>query len=703
MQKKTTLLIVGVVVILLTVMIIQKDDHDLLSFKEELTTYKTDPFNPDTDGDGLLDGEEVKIYKTDPLNVDTDRDGLTDAEELKIHHTNPLGQDTDGDGLTDREELQFSTNPLSKDSDNDGLSDFDEITTYSTDPTTPDTDGDGLTDEEEIKVYFTKPAEQDTDGDGLTDMEEVRKYDTDPLDLDTDKDGVNDLQEITKNTDPHKVDTDNDGLTDKEEIFDFGTNPLSNDTDGDALSDLEELTIYNTDPSLPDTDGDGLVDSKELSLKTDPISMDSDKDGLTDGEEVLTYGTDPLKPDSDDDGLIDGEEVVNYKTNPLRADTDGDYLSDSYEIQLGTDPTYDWRNRYDEEAFRAGLSKYFREKLRSITIRFEKYDAPIDRAWAILKWINNTIQYDYTKSGYVDTIIYNWSKLTYAQRERYINLTRIYSPTDTAYYYKRGICTDYAILTAAMLLDSGISPVYLLDINYENSEIGHAAVAIEVEGELFILDQRLPMIPVGNYYWYWLVGNKPKMISNITFYEIKLDKNGEPEITNKWMWDGSEIKEKAYILSEKDLETITEITKQEFLKLYQGYQEDSRLEPLAEQDMRSLKSTGEPSDAYLPSDFTTGWLLWLHDESFWLYYHPITAQKVVEYWIVPIFRNEDWAEKIQQCHRFYLLVDYLELTKTITIPTTIFTTSDGLPIPLSLTINMDIAIPKVILAIEIAS
>ena len=158
--------------------------------------YHTDPFNPDTDGDGLTDGEEVKIYGTDPNNPDTDGDGLTDGDEVHKYHTNPRLADTDGDGLTDGEEvLKYHTDPLNKDTDGDGISDYDEIHKYHTDPLKKDTDGDGLTDYEEIFIYHTNPLLADTDGDGISDGDEVLKYHTDPLNVDTDGDGVPDGQD----------------------------------------------------------------------------------------------------------------------------------------------------------------------------------------------------------------------------------------------------------------------------------------------------------------------------------------------------------------------------------------------------------------------------------------------------------------------------------------------------------------------------
>ena len=74
-------------------MLIQPDsDHDGLGDDEETDTYGTDPANPDTDGDGLLDGQEVAIG-TDPLDTDTDGDGISDKDEVDAE-TDPLNPDT---------------------------------------------------------------------------------------------------------------------------------------------------------------------------------------------------------------------------------------------------------------------------------------------------------------------------------------------------------------------------------------------------------------------------------------------------------------------------------------------------------------------------------------------------------------------------------------------------------------------------------
>ncbi len=126
---------------------------------------------------------------------DHDRDGLTNEEEEALK-TNPYHPDTDGDGLSDFEEVRrYHTNPLIADSDGDGLTDGQEVFTYFTDPTRWDTDGDGLSDGEEVRYYGTNPLRADTDGDGLSDWEEIR-LGTNPMLADTDGDGVRDGDDL---------------------------------------------------------------------------------------------------------------------------------------------------------------------------------------------------------------------------------------------------------------------------------------------------------------------------------------------------------------------------------------------------------------------------------------------------------------------------------------------------------------------------
>lgn len=65
----------------------------------------------DSDKDGLTDAEEEE-YGTDPFEPDSDGDGLYDREEIKVYHTNPLNPDSDNDGYLDGEEVESGYNPL---------------------------------------------------------------------------------------------------------------------------------------------------------------------------------------------------------------------------------------------------------------------------------------------------------------------------------------------------------------------------------------------------------------------------------------------------------------------------------------------------------------------------------------------------------------------------------------------------------------
>ncbi len=78
----------------------------------------------DGDGDGLRDAFEVRWGASDPGDPDSDGDGVVDPSE-----------DGDGDRLSDLGEQRFGTNPTARDSDGDGRADGAE-----------DSDGDGRAD-----------------------------------------------------------------------------------------------------------------------------------------------------------------------------------------------------------------------------------------------------------------------------------------------------------------------------------------------------------------------------------------------------------------------------------------------------------------------------------------------------------------------------------------------------------------------------
>lgn len=345
---------------------LDSDDDGLSDLNE--TTLSTGRTNPDSDGDGLLDGCEVFgntvgcVFDdvanagwypgvgnvgapiTDPNDADTDDGGTNDFEEATDDHTNPIAgngaddsyhsEDPDNDGLTnDDEELTLvicSTDPDNADSDGDGVPDGCEVLGTTTTPIDC-TYNDALNSSwfagaGTLLAPLSNPCVADTDADGCDDFLETRVggMGTNPNDTDTDDDGVQDCTERTIGSDPTDTDTDNDGLTDGEEVNDLGTDPTKKDTDGDGCQDQIEVNTYNTDPlSDPDTDDDGLTDCEEKgTYNTDPNKKDTDGGGINDGQEV-ELKTDPLDPKDD---------------CPNTRDTDDDGLTDCEELDLGSDP-----------------------------------------------------------------------------------------------------------------------------------------------------------------------------------------------------------------------------------------------------------------------------------------------------------------------------------------------------------------------------
>lgn len=185
----------------------------------------TDPFDADSDDDGLLDGEE-----------DANHNGVVDQGE-----TDPENPDSDGDGIPDGVELGLAT-PHS----NSSLSQTD----LAAGNFWPDADPSSITD----------PLNPDSDGDTIPDGQE-----------DLNHNGARDTDE----TSAALADTDGGGDNDGTEIA-SGTNPLAplddsgQDSDQDGLTNAQELGL-GTNPNNPDTDGDGHNDGQEVSAHTNPL------------------------------------------------------------------------------------------------------------------------------------------------------------------------------------------------------------------------------------------------------------------------------------------------------------------------------------------------------------------------------------------------------------------------------------------------
>jgi hypothetical protein len=131
-------------------------DGDALPDSLENTTC-TDPYDTDTDDDGILDGWEdmnhngvVDPGETDPCNADTDGDGIQDGTELG-YTSDDIGPDTATAIFQPDLDPSTATDPLKKDTDGDGINDGEEDANHNgrvdpgeTDPTIPDQESESM-------------------------------------------------------------------------------------------------------------------------------------------------------------------------------------------------------------------------------------------------------------------------------------------------------------------------------------------------------------------------------------------------------------------------------------------------------------------------------------------------------------------------------------------------------------------------------
>ena len=339
----------------------EDDDNDGMSDTNE-SIIGTDPYNPDTDGDGFCDGDlgvEGVCYAgpdshpLDPaLPVNTDGDAYPDEDP-----DGPGGliadDDDDGDGYLDLIEVTCESDPLDAisipdDMDGDGICDLMD----------DDMDGDGIPNEDELGLPIdTSSTNPDSDGDGVCDGPEapanggcVAGPDAFPLDpagaKDTDGDGKPDqlVPGVTSTSQPPLVedlDDDDDTWSDADELACGTSSPTDAasvpvDTDGDGICDaldpyldlpftLEYPTQYvdlfvnrTMEPLIPFVNGTGDVVSWEL-----------------EGElpEGLTFGSSPAR-DATMDGSIRGTPVNDSATVNLTVWANNSVYSESFALSL---------------------------------------------------------------------------------------------------------------------------------------------------------------------------------------------------------------------------------------------------------------------------------------------------------------------------------------------------------------------------------
>ena len=371
---------------------------DKLSDIEEYYIYGTDPYNPDSDGDGMLDGWEVfymewdsinKTFNPDPLIPDAganpDGDGLDLSGTGVLNaHFSPTAEWDGGENFTNLEEYcGGSIDRIIEDAGRLLTSDKSKLLRdiaskggfhLAENCVNPDAQDD---------CYFTY--------ENYNSWQQRRNRNpvnvtTNPCSSDSDHDGMGDYYELyhggkersgmawggTEAWNGEMMAIYNESERDYDSyVYDFSLDPLD-PSDADEDIDICRIHSYNHVPFggryiLENLDiihsnenylgqkefrPDGLTNLEEYLAGTDPLSWDTDGDTFErpDGSELEfhdgweLYGSphpDPCNPDTDGDGMWDAWEVY-YGLDPTNAsdrflDFDNDRLTNYEEIQLGTD------------------------------------------------------------------------------------------------------------------------------------------------------------------------------------------------------------------------------------------------------------------------------------------------------------------------------------------------------------------------------
>ena len=299
--------------------------------------------NKDEDGDGV-DNKDEKDNGTNPFNPDTDGDGKKDGED------DVNNNDVDNDGVNDADEKDAGLDPNKNDTDGSGTSDGDE-----------DTDGDGISNKDESDT--TKPGKTDENNDGVSDVNQpadpkvthstkvgedgVTRY-TGGVEIDPLGNGASHIDRVTINYTPEDG---KDGAGTPTTIYavnkdgawglytdDAGTQALDNPLISinsqtgkitfapDAVADGTSLSAQNdnkaTAPKSEPSKEISVVakdDNHDADKLLDKDDTDIDGDGVKNKDEEAA-GLDPHNPDTNGDGVKDGDE-----------DTDGDGIPNKNE------------------------------------------------------------------------------------------------------------------------------------------------------------------------------------------------------------------------------------------------------------------------------------------------------------------------------------------------------------------------------------
>lgn len=247
--------------------------------------------------------------------------------------------------------------------------------------------------------------------------------------------------------------------------------------------------------------------------------------------------------------------------------------------------------RYDTEcAIKYMFTPQELEKISGIAERVRGENCK-ETAWNALKWVDENIKYDQEKAMLPPAeIVISPLGVKVESGER-----KLQTPSETVLLGK-GICGDYAILTAALITYNGCT-VYIANVTFANDDEGHLAAAVKINGSYFFLDQHLPPLDAGSYYKKW--AGDGKTIVSVTLYSL----NGSSTTLHDFSDD--------YTMTKADLEALENLVGKSLEKY--GLKKDSRL------------------GKNLPAGYTTGRIITYTLPQFAEFYSPEFRSELAEY------------------------------------------------------------------------
>ncbi len=178
--------------------------------------------------------------------------------------------------------------------------------------------------------------------------------------------------------------------------------------------------------------------------------------------------------------------------------------------------------------------------------------------WNILSWEDEHIHYNFTKAKESPPKVIIWSNGTVKVEGNrgYV----IQTPYETV-LREAGICTDYALLTDALLLDMGFRKVYLFELSFENDPVGHVVAGVRLDGEYFLLDQHPPPMNMRGYYDVLAhcgilgVDRRTRIISKAQVFEIRFN-GSSVQVRSLGNLSGNVFLSNGYVLGAEDLKNL---------------------------------------------------------------------------------------------------------------------------------------------------